>query len=107
MGAIQSRLRFTTPQDPNTPATSVLVDDDGLAVSQPLITSGTPSPDLTSPKEQQRNGDHFRFLDLPPEIDNMIYKEVLFVSKVHFPKATDCGKWDRHAWKYKSLYSLY
>jgi hypothetical protein len=29
---------------------------------------------------------HFRFLDLPPEIRNMIYKEILVVGKIFYPE---------------------
>jgi hypothetical protein len=53
------------------------------------------------PNQERLDCDHFRFPDLPPEIRNMVYKEVLFFVKVHFPEKDAKGDLDRRSWKYK------
>jgi hypothetical protein len=77
MGAIQSRLQSVAPQSSTAPAATLLADNDRSTTPQ--------AANITSfPDEGRPDRDHFRFLDLSPEIRNMIYKEVLFVGKIHF-----------------------
>ncbi|KAF1851467.1 uncharacterized protein K460DRAFT_362209 [Cucurbitaria berberidis CBS 394.84] len=84
MGVTQSRLQNTPQQYPDMSSSS---PTSSSTVRQSPIISGTQS--LLSPvSEISRNGrydkTHFPFLDLPPEIRNMIYEELVVVGKIFY-----------------------
>jgi hypothetical protein len=56
---------------------------------------------FTSPGEGQRDSGHFRFLELPPEIRNLIYEEIHFVGQIYFPSKDAIGGWERCSWNYE------
>ncbi|KAF1831305.1 hypothetical protein BDW02DRAFT_632934 [Decorospora gaudefroyi] len=107
MGAVLSRTEANDSllgRHTSLPAPA-LADRDQLIASHSSIISITPSqPSNVSDTSmtEHRNDDCFPFLELPPEIRTMIYKDLLFVGKVHFDPERHAANGRKHYhWPFK------